>query len=234
MIYQLRNTSPLPFPDKKIFMYTQKLFESFPNPCQRIESEKTFHLYRGTNRVMSTLPPLSPPPFLSSIPNDTWKRYRNMIQVKPGCNDALLQQCRWQCRFRRSPRFHRGSRAAATPPRNQPETSFRAGDHVQWRFQPMTKIRTSAYAVRCRVPSDHRHPGGARTYNDNSGQALFEHRIVDGLPIVKRQFSRETWGRRDRGPARPQIPPKFSSTPRGLREKERGREGEKRRKKGQR
>lgn len=34
----------------------------------------------------------------------------------------------------------------------------------------MTKIRTSAYAVRCRVPSDHRHPGGARTYNDNSGQ----------------------------------------------------------------
>lgn len=58
----------------------------------------------------------------------------------------------------------------------------------------MTKIRTSAYAVRCRVPSDHRHPGGARTYNDNSGQALFEHRIVDGLPIVKRQFSRETWG----------------------------------------
>lgn len=58
----------------------------------------------------------------------------------------------------------------------------------------MTKIRTSAYAVRCRVPSDHRHPGGARTYNDNSGQALFEHRIVDGLPIVKRQFSCETWG----------------------------------------
>lgn len=81
-----------------------------------------------------------------------------------------------------------------SPPRNQPETSFRAGDHVQRRFQPMTKIRTSAYAVRCRVPSDHRHPGGARTYNDNSGQALFEHRIVDGLPIVKRQFSRETWG----------------------------------------
>lgn len=83
---------------------------------------------------------------------------------------------------------------AVPSPRNQPETSFRAGDHVQWRFQPMTKIRTSAYAVRCRVPSDHRHPGGARTYNDNSGQALFEHRIVDGLPIVKRQFSRETRG----------------------------------------
>ena len=34
----------------------------------------------------------------------------------------------------------------------------------------MTKIRTSAYAVRCRVPTDHRHPAGTRTYNDNSGQ----------------------------------------------------------------
>lgn len=35
--------------------------------------------------------------------------------------------------------------------------------------------------------------------------ALFEHRIVDGLPIVKRQFSRETLGRR--GPSRTAADP---------------------------
>lgn len=35
--------------------------------------------------------------------------------------------------------------------------------------------------------------------------ALFEHRIVDGLPIAKRQFSRETLGRR--GPSRTAADP---------------------------
>lgn len=58
--------------------------------------------------------------------------------------------------------------------------------------------------------------------------ALFEHRIVDGLPIVKRQFSRETLGRR--GPSRTAADPteilfdRFN--PSGVaRERERGKKG---------
>lgn len=125
---------------------------------------ETFHLQRQ-NRVTSTTP---------SRRKYSKRHVEILSKHDSGETDVTtlcLQQCRLAMSFSSIPVFIVAV-ATAHPfsIQKSTETSFRSGNHVQWRFSRWQKSVRRLMRLDVVYQTDHRHPVGTRTYNDNSGQ----------------------------------------------------------------